>query len=86
MAERTGVDLTEEDFAETDEQVAVLEAIHEAQDRGDRAGELALNKKLLVPAESLMAAKRSMGADWVRERGYNTRLADEKYGEGWLDR
>ena len=49
MAERTGVDLTEEDFAETDEQVAVLEAIHEAQDRGDRAGELALNKKLLCP-------------------------------------
>lgn len=67
------MELTEEDFAETDEQVALLEAIHEAGRRGDRA------------AETLMAVKEGEGADWIREMGYDTRLADEKYGERWLD-
>lgn len=33
-----------------------------------------------------MAAKRTDGVDWIREMGYDIRLADEKYGEGWLNR
>ena len=33
-----------------------------------------------------MAAKRSMGADWIRIRGFRTKLADAKYGPDWLDR
>ena len=86
MPERSGVDLTEEDFAESEAQVKVLEAIHEAEDRGVRAAVLALYKQLIVPAEALMVAKECHGADWIRERGYDTRQADEKYGEGWLDR
>ena len=63
-----------------------MEAIREARMRGDRAAVLALYKKVIVPAETLRAAKECSGADWVREMGYDTRLADEKYGEGWLDR
>ena len=86
MLDKPASELTEEDFAESDEQAKVLNAIHKAKVRGDRAAQLALYKKLIVPAESLLAAKENHGADWIRERGYDTRRADKKYGEGWLDR
>ena len=86
MAERSGADLTDEDIAESEAQLKLMEAILEADERGDHATVLALYKKVPVPAETLMAAKECSGADWVREMGYNTRLADEKYGEDWLDR
>ena len=86
MLDKPASELTEEDFAESEAQVKVLDAIHEAKARGDRAAVLALYKQLIVPAESLLVAKECHGADWIRERGYDTRRADKKYGEGWLDR
>lgn len=86
MLNKPASELTEEDFAESDAQARLVIAIHEAEDRGDRAAVLAMYKKLIVPAESLLVAKKFHGADWIREMGYDTRRADEKYGEGWLDR
>ena len=35
-----------------------------------------------LPAQSSTVNRRG----WIRELGYDTRRADEKYGEGWLDR
>ena len=83
---RSLANITDEEIAEAKEQFEVLRAIRKARKRGDRAAELELNKKFLVPAESLMAIKKSDGPEWIRERCYNTKKADEKYGPGWLDR
>ena len=45
-----------------------------------------LAKLILFQPESLMALKIAGGAEYVREKGYRTDLADRKYGHGWLDR
>jgi len=39
-----------------------------------------------IPAHTLMFLKNSRGAQFIREFGFNTINADEKYGPGWLDR
>ena len=39
-----------------------------------------------LPAETLLMLKMNMGAQFVRENGFDTELADAAYGEGWLDR
>jgi hypothetical protein len=56
---------------------------HLAHDDGetDRIG-----RTVLFCPESLMATKRALGADYIRQRGWRTDLADRKYGHGWLDR
>jgi hypothetical protein len=38
-----------------------------------------------LPAYSLMSCKKTLGADFVREKGFNTAEADAVYGPGWLD-
>ena len=43
-------------------------------------------RKMKFPACHLMAGKKLFGADFIRERGYNTELADAEYGPDWLDR
>ena len=66
----------------------ILLAMLEAEDRGDQAEADRLLSKLEGPPHALMAIKNSIpnGADMIREMNLNTRLADEKYGPGWLDR
>ena len=44
-----------------------------------------LRQQLIVPATALMAAKKSMGADWVRKQGLRMETAEAKYGKNWLD-
>jgi len=39
-----------------------------------------------LPPHSLMRLKNSRGAQFIRERGFNTTRADAAYGAGWLDR
>ncbi|NMM43614.1 hypothetical protein HH303_03935 [Rhodospirillaceae bacterium KN72] len=65
---------------------ALSRALNDAFARGDMETYDALMREIEAPAEALMAAKKSMGADWVRKKGFNTKRADEKYGPGWLDR
>ena len=38
----------------------------------------------LVPGV-LKVMKEDHGADYIREMGFNTELADQEYGPGWLD-
>jgi len=39
-----------------------------------------------LPAHSLMRLKKSQGAQFIRDMGFNTSKADMAYGAGWLDR
>jgi hypothetical protein len=63
-----------------------LVRVGEAIARGDHEAAWEARKDVIYPAEALLAAKRNMGADWIRKRGLNTQKADEKYGKDWLDR
>ena len=66
-----------------EEMQAVWDFIH-ASRRGDyKEAQRHLLKIRIVP-EALLSAKKRHGADYVRKH-YNTELADEKYGPGWLD-
>ena len=78
--------LTEEEFESLPENLQVIHRMQQARDRGDRETYHRLRRQLKVPAETLMAAKRSMGADSIRKRGQRTELADAKHGPDWLYR
>lgn len=65
------------------------EAVHllvEADRRGDEETARELRKQVIYPAEALLAAKRNMGAEWIRKSGFRTETAEAKYGKDWLDR
>ena len=78
-------EFTAEERAALSENSKILLAKWEAEDRGDQAEADRLLSALEAPAHTLMAIKRTFGADWVRAMNLNTRLADEKYGPDWLD-
>ena len=77
---------TDAEKAQMDPNTRILAEINEAYDRGDKAAAAELRKQLEIPAEALMAAKLSMGAEWLRERGLRMETAERKYGKDWLDR
>ena len=77
---------TEADKAAMSPNVRIVAEINEAYARGDDAAASELRKKLVIPAEALMNAKITRGADWIRERGLRTETAERKYGKDWLDR
>ena len=80
-------EFTAEERAALSENSKIVLAMMEARDRGDQAEADRLLSTLEGPAHTLMAIKNSPGgADWIRRMKLNTRLADEKYGPGWLDR
>ena len=74
---------TREEF---EEHMALVDEYLEALDRNDREAIAEYRKKVKYEASSLMAMKRTFGADYVRKHGYNTEKADAVYGPGWLDR
>ena len=39
-----------------------------------------------LPADTLLTLKEALGAQFLREMGFNTAPADEAYGAGWLNR
>ena len=78
--------LTAEERAALPRNSKILVAMWEAEDRGNTEEADRLFSALEIPAHTLMAIKNVRGADWIRSRKLNTRLADEKYGPGWLDR
>jgi len=51
-----------------------------------QADEERLRKMMMLSPHSLMAIKREIGSDRIRELGLRTDLADAKYGPDWLDR
>ena len=63
----------------------IRSGMREARRAGDEEGAVRLFSKQVFSADNLAACKRAFGADWIREQGLNTRLADAEFGEGWLD-
>lgn len=64
----------------------LLYLVGEAERRGDEETVRELQKQIVYPAEALLAVKRNMGANWIRQRGFRTETAEAKYGKDWLDR
>ena len=58
----------------------------EAMDRGDEEAIAKYDRLIKLDPGSLMATKILCGADYIREKGFNTEYADAEYGPGWLDR
>ena len=71
---------------EIDEVFALVDEFLEALRTGDEEKKAEYRKKIKYEASSLMAMKKTFGADHVRKHGYNTEKADKVYGPGWLDR
>ena len=68
------------------EQDEVMKHLLDAFERDDEAAINEWSRRLEPPADALVAAKRSGGADFIRKRGYITRLAEKKYGKDWLEK
>ena len=58
----------------------------EAMERGDEEAMAKYDRLIKLAPSSLMAMKILCGADYIREKGFNTEYADAEYGPGWLDR
>jgi hypothetical protein len=78
--------LTSEQVAQLTPNGQLLHRLGDAIQRGDDASTSDLCKKVIFPAEALLAAKRNMGAEWIRNQGFRTETAEAKYGKDWLDR
>lgn len=78
--------LTPEQVAQLTPNGLLLRRIREADRRGDHETASELRKQVIYPAEALLAAKRNMGADWIRKEGLRTETAEAEYGKDWLDR
>ena len=74
---------TREEF---EEEMATIGEFLDALRRDDEEKIAEYRKKMRYEASSLMAMKKTFGADHVRKHGYNTEKADAVYGPGWLDR
>lgn len=78
--------LTPDQVAQLTPNGQLLHRVGEAMRMGDEQAAWELRKQVIYPAEALLAVKRNMGADWIREQGFRTETAEAKYGKDWLDR
>ncbi|MBF0251735.1 MAG: hypothetical protein HQL35_14025 [Alphaproteobacteria bacterium] len=77
-------DYTREDlerFAGNDD---ILPMLLDAERAGDEATAADLRKRMVYPAEALLAARDSMGPEWIVTEGLNCSEAERKYGPNWL--
>ena len=81
----------EELQAMNDDQIAqmdnndLLNARMVASKAGAKDLAMKIFSKMPLAPESLLAAKETMGADWIRQRNLNTSRADAAYGTDWLN-
>ena len=57
-----------------------------ASKAGDEDASWAWLARAEMPAHALRFLKHRRGAEFIRALGFDTTLADQEYGEGWLDR
>ncbi len=62
-----------------------LEKWSEAYDQGRIDDALTIGQSITHPPEVLKTMKEVFGKDYLVENGFNLRLANEAFGEGWLD-
>ena len=77
--------LTEAQRAELPPELVTISDAMNAEKTGDMETFYALIRTIPAPASTLMALKKCGYADFIRDRGLNTSLADAEYGPGWLD-
>ncbi|MBR4877273.1 MAG: hypothetical protein IKU14_06150 [Rhodocyclaceae bacterium] len=53
---------------------------------GDEDASWAWLARAEMPAHTLRFLKHRRGAEFIREMGFDTTLADQEFGEGWLDK
>ena len=80
------LELTAEERAALPRNSRIIEAMLEAEDRGDTAEYYRLLSELDAPAHTLMAIKDTPGGvDYIRSHNLRTHLAEEKYGPDWME-
>jgi len=57
----------------------------EADDAGDKEASWAWLSMAKLPADALWILKRTSGAQFIRDMGFDTSRADATYGTDWLD-
>ncbi|MFK7866400.1 MAG: hypothetical protein AB8B77_03065 [Alphaproteobacteria bacterium] len=77
--------LSDEEYNLLDDQGKLLAEITEAKINGDYEKAALLRQDLIIPAEALMALKRSSGAEAIISRNLRTETAEAKYGKNWLN-
>jgi len=58
----------------------------EARAAGDKEASWAWLSMAKLPADALSILKRTSGAQFIREMGFDTSSAEAVYGADWLDR
>ena len=53
---------------------------------GDDDASWAWLARARLPAHSLRFLRWELGSDFIKEKGFDTTLADKEFGKGWLDR
>jgi hypothetical protein len=69
-----------------EEEAKILQDAYAASERGDEAEHLRLLKLLPLAPHLAKVAKKIWGKDFLINTGADLSLANEKFGEGWLDR
>ena len=77
--------LTPEQYNQLDDQGKLLADITAATQAGDYEKAALLRQNLIIPAEALMALKRTRGAQAIIDRKLRTETAEAKYGKDWLN-
>ena len=80
------IEFTEEELERLAPNDDILPLISAAAKAGDWDEELRLMTKVVLPAGACLTLKANLGADVVRERGYNVSEAELKFGPQWLDK
>lgn len=75
-----------EEESEGDMDIVYLAESHEAGRAGDEETAWKWLAMAKLSARNLLFLKRTSGAKFIREMGFDTSKADVEYGAGWLDR
>lgn len=78
--------LTEQEKSTLTPNGRLLVEIMEAKQAGDDEKASLLRQNLIIPAEALMALKRSGGAQDIIDWKLRTETAEAKYGKDWLNK
>ena len=73
-------------YREKLEKLQVMSDYMDAMNRDDEEAMRRILPTIKFHPETLKLLKALQGADFIREEGYNTELADKEYGPDWLDR
>jgi ribosomal protein L37E len=66
------------------EQAAIIEKSHKLRESGMEDEATALRRSVPVPAYLAKVFKEKVGADFLRQGGWNLAEAEEEFGQDWL--